>query len=98
VQRTSSENLTEVDQNVDTSRRFTRRVRMYKEGYISVHVYLNVERDGRKFYDTVVYRKIKKGSDFEHVRGANFKPYDIPVVIKLLQEASDFLASELPPQ
>lgn len=68
---------------------------MFKEGYISVHVYLNVTTDGKEFYDTVIYRKIKKGDKHEHVRGTNLKPGDVPVVIKLLQEADDFLQAEL---
>lgn len=69
---------------------------MYKEDYLSVHVFLNMDTEGRKFYDTVVYRKIKKNGSFEHVRGANLKPKDIPILIKLLKEVDDFLASELP--
>lgn len=68
---------------------------MYKESYLSVHVFLNVNNDGKRFYDTVVYRKIKKNGGFEHVRGANLKPADIPVLIKLLAEAHDFLQAEL---
>lgn len=68
---------------------------MFKEGYISVHVYLNVTTNGRKFYDTVVYRKIKKNGGYEHVRGANLKPDDLLILIKLLQEAQDFLTAEL---
>lgn len=68
---------------------------MYKEGYLSVHVFLNVDSEGRKFYDTVVYRKIKKGDGFEHVRGANLKPADIPILRKLLAEAYEFLSAEL---
>lgn len=68
---------------------------MFKEGYISVHVYLNVTTDGRKFYDTVVYRKIKKSGGYEHVRGTNLKPNDLPVLMKLLGEANSFLEAEL---
>jgi hypothetical protein len=68
---------------------------MYKEDYLSVHVYLNVDSDGRKFYDTVIYRKIKKGDGFEHVRGANLKPADVPILVKLLQEVDDYLKAEL---
>lgn len=79
----------------ESLRKFTRRVRMYKEGYLSVHVYLNVDSDGRKFYDTVIYRKIKKGDGFDHVRGANLKPSDIPVLLKLLSEVNEFLEAEL---
>ena len=77
------------------TKRFARRIRMYKEGYLSVHVFINVDSEGRKFYDTVVYRKIKKGDTFEHVRGANLKPSDIPILIKLLSEADEFLRAEL---
>lgn len=71
---------------------------MYKDGYISVHVYLNVDDEGRKFYDTVIYRKIKKGDGFDHVRGANLKPSDLPVLLKLLAEAHEFLQAELQDQ
>ena len=68
---------------------------MYKEGYISVHIFLNVDGEGRKFYDTVIYRKIKKSGGFSHVRGANLKPADIPVVVKLLKEVDEFFQAEL---
>lgn len=68
---------------------------MFKEDYISVHVYLNVMTDGRRFYDTVVFRKIKTREGWEHVRGANLKPSDLPITIKLLQEAQDFLDAEM---
>ena len=88
----SYDNLNKVENVV---RKFTRRVRMYKEGYISIHVFLNVDSTGRKFYDTVIYRKIKKGDGFEHVRGANLKPADVPIVIKLLKEVDEFLQAEL---
>lgn len=76
--------------------KFSRRIRLYKEGYISVHVFLHQQTNGKRYYDTVVYRKIKDGNGgFKHVRGANLKPSDIPVVIKLLGEANDFLKAEV---
>jgi len=68
---------------------------MCKEGYLSVHVFLNVDSVGHKYYDTVVYRKIKTNGGFEYVRGANLKPQDLPVLIRLLAEASEFLQAEL---
>lgn len=75
--------------------KYSRRVRMFKEGFISVHVFLNVTDDGREFYDTVIYRKIKSGDSYKHVRGTNLKPQDIPVVIKLLEEAEFYLDAEI---
>lgn len=74
---------------------FSRRVRMYREGYVSVCVYLNVRRDGKEFYDTVIYRKIKNGNGDKWERGANLKPSDLPVIIKLLDEANEYLEAEL---
>ena len=81
--------------NLKQNLKLSRRVRMYKEDYVSVSVFLNVDERGRKFYDTVIYRKIKKNGCFEHVRGANLKPEDLPVLLKLLGEANEFLAVEL---
>lgn len=75
--------------------KYNRRVRMYKEGYVSVSVYLNVAEDGSKFYDTVIHRKIKNGKGFEWKRGTNYKPKDLEILVKLLREADDFLSSEL---
>ncbi len=70
---------------------------MYKEGYLSVCVFLNVTTDDEKFYDTVIYRKIKSknGNGFEYKRGTNLKPLDIPILIKLLVETDDFLLAEI---
>lgn len=68
---------------------------MFKEGYISVHVFLNVTTDGRRYYDTVIYRKIKKPGGHVHARGTNLKPEDLQILIGLLQEAQDYLDAEL---
>lgn len=80
------------------SAKVSKRVRMYKEGYVSVHIFLTIEEDGSKYYDTVIYRKIKKkgnnGSDYEWIRGANHKPDDLPILVKLLGEADAFLKEE----
>lgn len=65
---------------------------MYKEGYLSVCIYLNINAAGDRFYDTVIYRKNKKkNGSFEWARGANLKPFDLQVLTKLLKEADDFL-------
>ena len=71
-------------------RRYSKRVRSYKEGYISVSIYLNVT-DERRHYDTVIFRKIKSGRGFEWKRGTNYKPGDLPVIVRLLNEAHEFL-------
>ena len=68
---------------------------MFKQGYVSVHVFLNMTTEGRKFYDTVIYRKIKKNGGFEHVRGTNLKPEDLPILVDLLGEANDFIKAEI---
>ena len=67
---------------------------MYKEGYLSVHVFLNVDTSGKRYYDTVIYRKIKTKDGFDHVRGANLKPNDLRILIKLLDEADHFVQAE----
>jgi hypothetical protein len=69
--------------------KYSRRVRFYREQSVSVSVYLNVHEDGRKFYDTVVHRKVRE----EWKRGANLKPEDLPALMNLLQEAQDYLAT-----
>ena len=68
---------------------------MFKEGYLSVHVFLNLTTEGRRFYDTVIYRKIKRPGGFEHARGANLKPEDLPILVDLLSEANEFIQAEL---
>ena len=75
--------------------KYSRRVRMYKEDYLSVCVYLNVGTDGSKFLDTVVYRKIKTKDGFEYKRGTNLKPKDLLVLQKLLGEANQFIQASL---
>lgn len=74
--------------------KYSRQLRMFREDYISVCVYLNVESNGRRFHDVVIYRKIKTKDGFEYRRGTNLKPKDLPVVSKLLSEASDFITLE----
>lgn len=77
------------------AKRYSKRIRMYRDGYVSVCIYLNVMNDGSKFYDTVIFRKIKKGNNCNWERGANLKPYDIPILLKLLKEAEEFLNTEI---
>lgn len=74
-------------------RRVSKRVRMYSEKYISVSVFLCIDTDGREFYDTVIYRKIKRNGGFEWIRGANLKPHDIPILLRLLKEVNDYLVT-----
>jgi len=82
--------------NSNGNKRYGRMIRMYKDGYLSVCVYLNVRSDGTKFYDTVIYRKIKGNNGKpEYKRGANLKPTDLPVLSRLIQEADTFLKIEL---
>ncbi len=75
--------------------RYSRRLRMYKEGYLSVCVYLNVTDNNERYYDIVVYRRIRTGSKSEYHRGANLKPTDLPILQRLLLEAEQFLVAEL---
>lgn len=63
---------------------------MFREGFISICVYKNVY-EHRTFYDTVIYRKIKLNGGYDYKRGANLKPTDLPVLLKLLVEVQDFL-------
>ena len=67
-------------------------VRMFREGYLAVHIYKNVH-ENRVFYDVVVMRKIKKDTKQEYVRGANLKPTDLPALAVLIQAAQEFLRS-----
>ena len=69
----------------------SRRIRSYREGYVSISVYLNVLDDGREFHDIVIYRKIKESRGFSWKRATNYKPKDLPIIIQLLSEANAFL-------
>ena len=77
-----------------TTKNYSRRLRMYKDGYLSVCVYLNV-LGSEKFYDIVIYRKIRSNGSSEYKRGANLKPSDLPVLQRLLAEAQQFLSAQL---
>ena len=70
-------------------------LRTFKEGggYVSVCVYRNVAH-GMVFYDTVLYRKVRnpEGQGQHYIRGANFKPDDLPILQRLLHAASEFIA------
>lgn len=79
-------------------KKYSRLLRVFREGYISVVVYKNCH-EYRTFFDTVIFRKIKvkcngkrdlhNGSMYK--RGANLKPEDLPIVIRLLIEAAEFI-------
>ena len=81
---------------VKDHQKYSRLLRKYKEGYVSVSVYLNVTTMGRRYYDTVIHRKIKNSGsgDLDWRRGANLKPRDLPILIRLLKEAEEFLRTE----
>lgn len=77
-------------------KKYSRMVRMYKEGYISVAIYKNVY-EKKTYFDIVIYRKIRLpdgSNDFK--RGANLKPEDLPILADLLDEANDYLAAVQP--
>ena len=74
--------------------KYSRRVRMYREGYLSVCVYMNVMTNGDKYYDTVVFRKIGRGNQAKFKKGTSYKPTDLPDLITLLQAALEFINSE----
>lgn len=75
--------------------KFSTRVRLYKEGYLSVCVYKNVTLRDDVYYDIVFFRKTKNGTGKqEFKRGANLKPGDLPILRRLLAEAEEFLAAE----
>ena len=62
-------------------------------GFLTLHIYLNLDSRGNRYYDTVIYRRIKTSKGTEYKRGANLKPADIESAILLLQEAKKYLAS-----
>jgi len=69
---------------------YGKRVRMFREGYLSVLVYKNVYEQ-RTFYDWVIYRKIRVNGKSIYKRGTNLKPCDIPDLEVLLSEVKQFL-------
>jgi len=79
---------------VDPGRKkYGRLVRMFREGYLAVHIYKNVH-ENRVFYDIVILRKIKvKQSKQEYVRGANLKPSDLSALLVLTQAAEEYMKS-----
>ena len=76
-------------------KRYGRLVRMFREGYLAIHIYKNVH-ENRTFYDIVILRKIKKDGKQEYVRGANLKPSDLPALEVLTKAARDFIESVSP--
>ncbi len=73
--------------------KYSRRVRMYKEGFLSVCVYMNVMDNGDKHYDTVIYRKIGRGSSSKFKRGTSLKPTDLLPLISLAKAAHEFITA-----
>jgi hypothetical protein len=70
--------------------KFSRMVRMFREGFLSVTVY-KTAYERATFHDVVIYRKVRvRGGNFDYRRGANLKPSDIPVLQKLLVEVNDY--------
>ena len=67
---------------------------MYKDGFLSVCVYLNVMENGDKHYDTVIYRKIGRGHKAQWKRGTALKPSDLPFLIDLATAAHEYLTAE----
>jgi len=94
VLRQDQEEPEEGFEAIDPGRKkYGRLVRMFREGYLALHIYKNVH-ERRVFYDIVVLRKIKvKQSKQEYVRGANLKPSDLPALLVLAQAAQEFLSS-----
>lgn len=76
-------------------KKYSRRVRHYREGYMSVSVYKNVFEFG-EIFDIVIHRKIR-GEDGKNIykRGANLKPTDLPILCKLLDEARRYVEAEI---
>lgn len=79
-----------------TRRHKQEQIKIIRQGDCSVSIYKHTV-DGRKFYDLVFARLIKKSrrkgnpESYWH-RGANFKPEDIPILIELMFKANDILA------
>ena len=74
--------------------KYSRRLRMYKEGFLSVCIYVNIMENGDKYYDTVFFRKIGKGKNAKFKRGTSLKPTDLPNLLSLTQAAIDFITAE----
>ena len=71
------------------------RVARFERGHIQVATYLN-ETPGGSYYDVVIYRKIRVDGKMLYRRGANLKPDDLPLVISLLQQAAEYIESNIP--
>jgi len=75
-------------------KKYGRMVRMFREGYLALHIYKNVYST-HTFYDIVIARKIRRNNVQEYVRGTNLKPQDLPDLKVLIEAAEDYLASVL---
>lgn len=76
-------------------KKYARRLCVFQEGYLSVQVFKNVRENKSVYYDTVIYRKVSTAKGSEWRRGANLKPSDLALLIKLLGNADDYLRSTL---
>lgn len=77
-------------------KKYSRLVRLFRDGYISVAVYKSVHDSGKVFYDIVVYRKTKnkETGEYEYKRGVNLKPEDCLIASNLLNEAYDCIKAQ----
>lgn len=67
-------------------KRYSRRLVLYKDGYVSLCIYKNVYQR-KTFYDIVLARKVNG----QYRRGANFKPVDLPKLKLLIDAAEEYL-------
>lgn len=72
--------------------RYSRLLKTYTQGYLSICIYLNVVQ-GCDYYDIVIHRRIRDRQTGQQVwrRGANLKPTDLTDACELLQEAREYL-------
>jgi hypothetical protein len=64
----------------------------YGAGFLCLCIYLHINKYGIKYYDIVLFRRIKtKKGTTQLCRGANLKPSDLVNAITLYQEAQKFL-------
>ena len=82
----------EVNSSQFGRKKYSRLVRMFKEGYLSVAIYKNAY-ERRTFYDVVIYRKIKTPKGYAYRRGTNLKPSDVSDLLILLREANEYLST-----
>lgn len=77
--------------------RRSEQIKILREDYVSISIYRNVV-DDKTYYDIVparlIYVRQEDGSKKRvWKRGANFKPDDIPRLIRLLLQAAELLSN-----